>query len=329
LCKPTGEVIVTDCYIGIDVSKTHLDIATDDGQTAFRVNNDEAGQLEALRRLKKLSPTLVVFEATGGFELELVLLLGTSKVPLAVVNPRQVRDFAKAFGILAKTDAIDARVLARFGAMAKPSPQPLPDEQSLALEALLLRRRQLVSMLAAERNRLAAFTVTRRPQGRRAVESIQATIQWLGKQLESIDKAIEDQLKSSPIWREKEDLLRSVPGVGPVTARTLLADLPELGTLDRKRIAALVGVAPFNRDSGTLRGKRRIAGGRASVRSALYMACVASLRCNPVLKALYDRLHANKPVKVALVACMRKLLTILNAMVRSSTPWTPALASSA
>lgn len=320
---------MTDHYIGIDVSKAHLDIATDDGQTAFRVNNDEAGQLQALGRLQELSPTLVVLEATGGFELELVLLLGTNKVPVAVVNPRQVRDFAKAFGILAKTDAIDARVLARFAATTKPAPQPLPDEQSLVLEALLLRRRQLVSMLATERNRLGAFSVTRRPHGRRAVESIQATIQWLQKQLESIDNEIQDQLKNSPLWREKEDLLRSVPGVGPVTARTLLVDLPELGTLDRKRIAALVGVAPFNRDSGGIRGKRRITGGRASVRSALYMACVASLRCNPVVKALYDRLHATKPVKVALVACMRKLLTILNAMVRSSTPWNPALASSA
>ena len=320
---------MTNSYIGVDVSKSHLDIASEDGQTAFRVDNDEAGQLEALSRLKELTPALVVLEATGGFELEIVLLLGTNKVPVAVVNPRQVRDFARAFGILAKTDAIDARVLARFGATAKPEPQPLPDEQSLELETLVLRRRQLVGMLASERNRLAAFTVTRRPGGRRAVESIQASIQWLEKQLESIGTDIENLLRNSPVWREKEDLLRSVPGVGPVTARTLLADLPELGTLDRKRIAALVGVAPFNRDSGTLRGKRRIAGGRASVRSALYMACVASLRCNPVLKALYDRLHASKPVKVALVACMRKLLTILNAMVRNATPWTPALASSA
>jgi transposase len=322
-------VIVTNRYIGIDVSKSHLDVATDDGQTAFRVNNDEAGQLEALRRLQELAPTLVVLEATGGFELEFVILLGTNKVPLAVVNPRQVRNFAKAFGILAKTDAIDARVLARFGATAKPEPQPLPDAQSLELEAFLLRRRQLVSMLAAERNRLAAFTVTRRPGGSKAVESIRASIKWLEQHLESIDEEIQGRLKNSPIWREKEDLLRSVPGVGPVTARTLLADLPELGTLDRKRIAALVGIAPYNHDSGNSRGKRRISGGRASVRSALYMACVASLRCNPVLKALYDRLHATKPVKVALVACMRKLLTILNAMVRTSTRWTPALASSA
>jgi transposase len=322
-------VTVTHCYIGIDVSKDHLDIASDDGQTLFQVRNNEEGQLEALARIQSLSPALVVLEATGAFELEMVLLLGSSQVPAAVVNPRQVRDFAKAFGILAKTDAIDARVLARFGATTQPQPQPVPDEQSLELETLLLRRRQLVLMLATERNRLASFTITRRPGATLAVTSIEKTIEWLRKQLESLDKDISDRLKKSPVWREKEDLLRSVPGVGPVTARTLLADLPELGTLDRKRIAALVGVAPFNKDSGYSSGKRRIAGGRASVRSALYMACVASLRCNPVLKALYDRLHATKPVKVALVACMRKLLTILNAIVRNATPWTPALAQSA
>jgi transposase len=322
-------VTVASCFIGIDVSKSHLDIATEDGQTALRVQNDEAGQLDALSRIQALAPALVVLEATGGFELEIVLLLGSHKLPVAVVNPRQVRDFAKAFGILAKTDAIDARVLAHFGATTQPEPQPVPDEQSLELETLLLRRRQLVSMLATERNRLAAFTVTRRPGAKTAVKSIESSIDWLKKQLDALDDDIHDRLKKSPVWREKEDLLRSVPGVGPVTARTLLADLPELGTLDRKRIAALVGVAPFNHDSGHSRGKRRIAGGRASVRSALYMACVSSLRCNPVLKAFYDRLRATKPAKVALVACMRKLLTILNAMAKTTTPWTPALAQGA
>lgn len=315
---------MTASYIGIDVSKDHLDIATDDGQTLFRVKNTEEGQLEALARIQALGPTLVVLEATGGFELETVLLLGSNKVPVAVVNPRQVRDFAKALGILAKTDAIDARVLANFGAATKPQAQPVPDEQSLELETLLLRRRQLVSMLATERNRLASFTLTRRPGAATAVKSLERSIEWLRKQLDGLDKDIGDRLKKSPVWREKEDLLRSVPGVGPVTARTLLADLPELGTMDRKRIAALVGVAPFNRDSGYASGKRRIAGGRASVRAALYMACVASLRCNPLLKAFYDRLRANKPVKVALIACMRKLLTILNAMAKTSTPWNPA-----
>ena len=208
-------------------------------------------------------------------------------------------------------------------------PQPVPDEQSLELETLLLRRRQLVSMLATERNRKAAFTVTRRPGAKAALKSIEDSIVWLTDQLTALDRDIHDRLKKSPVWREKEDLLRSVPGVGPVTARTLLADLPELGALDRKRIAALVGVAPFNHDSGYTKGKRRIAGGRASVRSVLYMACVSSLRCNPTIKAFYDRLRATKPAKVALVACMRKLLTILNAMAKTATPRTPALAQSA
>jgi transposase len=316
---------MTDRYVGIDVSKDHLDVATDDGKTSFRAPNDEAGQLEVLTRLKEVKPTLVVLEATGGFEFEIVLLLGSAKTPVAVVNPRQVRDFAKALGILAKTDAIDAHVLARFGAMTKPAAQPAPDEQALELETLLLRRRQLVTMLSAERNRLAAFTVTRRPAAAAAVKSIEDTIAWLVKQLAMLDKDIHKRLETSTLWREQEDLLRSVPGVGPVTARTLLADLPELGTLDRKKIAALAGIAPFNRDSGHATGKRRITGGRASVRSALYMACVASLRCNPVIKAFYDRIRAKKPVKVALTACMRKLLTILNAMAKTRTPWSPAL----
>lgn len=316
---------MTKIYVGIDVSKDFLDVATDDGQLSFRVSNSEEGQLELVKRLREITPALVVLEATGGFELEVVLLLGSTKAPVAVVNPRQVRDFAKALGILAKTDAIDARVLARFAAMTKPEAQPLPDEQSLELEALLLRRRQLVSMLATERNRLGTFSITRRPGAGAAVKSLQTNIEWLEKQLTELDKTIHGSLRESPVWREKEDLYRSVPGVGPVTARTLLADLPELGTLNRRRIAALVGVAPFNHDSGKTSAKRRIAGGRASVRSALYMACVASLRCNPIIKGFYDRLRETKPVKVALTACMRKLLTILNAMARKQSRWTPAL----
>lgn len=312
-------------YIGIDVSKAFLDVSTEDGSTAFRVGNDEAGQADLLSRVTSLNPKLIVLEATGGFETEVVLTLGAAGAPVAVVNPRQVRDFAKAMGILAKTDTIDARVLAQFGAAAKPEPQPVPSEQSLELEALLLRRRQLVSMLATERNRLATFTITRRPAGSLAVKSIKDSIEWLEKQLASLDETIDDRLQKSPIWRAKDNLLQSVPGIGPVTSRTLLADLPELGTLSRKAIAALVGVAPFNHDSGNSVGKRRIRGGRASVRSALYMACVASLRCNPVIKAFYDRLVKTKPVKVALTACMRKMLTILNAMARSQANWTPAL----
>lgn len=312
-------------YIGIDVSKDHLDVSTEDGNTVFRVANNDVGQTDLQNRLNTLKPTLVVLEATGGFELDVVLMLGSSKIPVAVVNPRQVRHFAKALGIMAKTDDIDARVLARFGAATKPAPQPVPDDETLELEALLLRRRQLVAMLATERNRLATFSVTRKIGAEVAVKSIKSTIDWLVKQLESLDKTTHDHLKKSPLWREKEDLLRSVPGVGPVTARTLLADLPELGTLDRKRIAALAGLAPFNHDSGYHSGRRHIAGGRASVRSALYMACVAALRCNPVMKAFYDRLRATKPVKVALVACMRKMLTILNSIAKKQTSWAPVL----
>lgn len=316
---------MTEHYVGIDVSKDHLDVATDDGKTTFRVTNDEVGQQQLLTRLLELKPALVVLEATGGYELEVVLQLGSGKAPVAVVNARQVRDFARALGILAKTDGIDALVLARFGAMTKPKAQPVPDEQTLELESMLLRRRQLVSMLATERNRLATFTITRRRGATTAVSSIQASIEWLQKQLASLDNEIRKRLEASPLWREQEDLLRSVPGVGPVTARTLVVELPELGQLDRKRIAALVGVAPFNHDSGHSTGKRRIAGGRATVRSALYMACVASLRCNPVLKAFYSRLRTTKPAKVALVACMRKLLTILNSMAKTRTPWAPTL----
>ena len=311
-------------YIGIDVSKDFLDVALEE-ETVFRVTNNEEGQLELLKRVKKVTTPLVVLEATGGFELDVVLLLGSGKVPVAVVNPRQVRAFANALGVSAKTDKLDARVLARFGAATSVEAQPLPDEQSLELEALLLRRRQLVSMIATEKNRLSTFTITRRPGGSAAVKSLQETIDYLQKQLASLDETIQDRLQENKVWREKEDLLRSVPGVGKVLARTLIIDLPELGMLDRRRIAALVGIAPFNRDSGHSVGKRRIGGGRASVRSALYMACVASLKCNPIIKTVYAKLRATKPAKVALVACMRKLLVILNAMVKSNSRWSPAL----
>jgi len=320
---------VAQPYVGIDVSKNQLDIATDDGSTLFDVRNDEAGQQDALSRIVALNPALVVLEATGGFEIELVLLLGSAKIPTVIVNPRQVRDFARGLNILAKTDAIDARVLARFGATTKPEAQPVPDEQAMELEILLLRRRQLIAMLVMEKNRLASFSITRRPAAKLAVDSIQESIETINEQLAALEKKINNRIQNSPMWREREDLLRSVPGVGPVTARTLIGDLPELGTLDRKRIAALVGVAPFNHDSGQSKGKRRIAGGRATVRSALYMACVAALKTNPVISALFYRLQATKPSKVALTACMRKLLTILNAMVRSHTPWSPALPESA
>ena len=314
-------------YVGIDVSKEYLDVATDDGALVERFSNDEKGHGELVNRMLELRPTLVVLEATGNYQLELSISLATARVPLAVVNPRQVRDFAKALGILAKTDRIDARAIARFGEATKPQAQPLPDDETLELEALMTRRRQLIGMIASEKNRLQSLFGP--AKNSLAEKSIRDTLSHLIKQLSKLDKDLRKRIEKAPLWKAKDDLLKSVPGVGKVTALTLSIDLPELGTLDRKQIAALAGLAPLNRDSGKLLGKRRIWGGRASVRTALYMACVASLRCNPVIQALYARLtqQARKPVKVALVACMRKLLTILNAMVRKQRPWSPALPS--
>ena len=308
-------------YVGVDVSKETLDVASEDGAFQARFSNDEQGHGELTRRLGELSPALVVLEATGNYQLELTVVLAAAKIPLAVVNPRQVRDFAKGLGILAKTDVIDARVIARFGALTKPEAQALADDETLQLEALMTRRRQLVSMIASEKNRLQAlFGPAKKSE---AEKSIRDTLSHLIKQLSQLDKGLRKRIERSPIWKEKDDLLRSAPGVGKVTSLTLAIDLPELGSLDRKQIASLAGLAPLNRDSGAHRGKRRIWGGRASVRTVLYMACVASLRCNPVIQRLYDRLtrELGKPVKVALVACMRKLLTILNAMVRDRRPW--------
>jgi transposase len=313
-------------YVGIDVSKEHLDVASEDGALEARFANDEQGHGQIVARMRELSPTLVVMEATGNFQVDLSVVLASAQVPMAVVNPRQVRDFAKALGILAKTDAIDARTIARFGATVKPQAQPLPDEQALELEALMTRRRQLVGMIASEKNRLQALFGPAKTSW--AEKSIRDTLSHLIKQLSQLDKGLRKRIERSPVWKAKDDLLKSVPGIGKVTSLTLAIDLPELGTLDRKQIASLAGLAPINRDSGKSIGKRRIWGGRATVRTALYMACVASLRCNPVIQALYARLTkvARKPPKVALVACMRKLLTILNAMVRAQRPWDPALA---
>lgn len=316
-------------YIGIDVSKEHVDVASEDGAFESRFTNDDEGHGQLAARLREMSPKLVVMEATGNFQLELSLAVLGAKVPVAVVNPRQVRDFAKALGILAKTDAIDARTIARFGATVKPDAQPLPDAQTLELEALMTRRRQLVAMLASEKNRRQALFGPAKKSW--AEKSINDTISHLQKQLNQLDKDLKKRLKNSEVWKEKHDLLKSVPGVGDVTSFTLVIDLPELGSLNRKQIAALAGLAPINRDSGQFIGKRRIWGGRACVRTALYMACVASLRCNPVIQAVYDRLknQARKPTKVALVACMRKLLTILNAMVRDRREWTTPPAAAA
>jgi transposase len=308
-------------YVGIDVSKEHVDVASEDGALKGRFANDEEGHGLLAARLRELSPKLVVMEATGNFQLELSLALIGAKLPVAVVNPRQVRDFAKALGILAKTDAIDAGTIARFGATVKPNAEPLPDAQSLELEALMTRRRQLVGMLASEKNRRQALFGPAKKSW--AEKSINDTISHLQKQLNQLDKDMRKRLEKSEVWKAKHDLLKSVPGIGDVTSFTLVIDLPELGSLNRKQIAALAGLAPINRDSGQFTGKRRIWGGRACVRTALYMACVASLRCNPIIKAVFDRLknQAHKPTKVALVACMRKLLTILNAMVRDRRAW--------
>ena len=304
-------------FVGIDVSKMRLDLAVRPTDEVWTSSNDDVGVATLVRRLVALAPQLVVLEATGGLEGHLVAQLATSNLPVAVVNPRQVRDFAKATGKLAKTDAIDASVLAHFAQAVGPTPRPLPSEEAEVLKAILVRRRQLSEMLVAERNRMS----TSAPSVRRG---IQAHVIWLKAQIKSTDGDLDGRLRESAVWREKDNLLQSVPGIGPVVSLTLIALLPELGTLNRKQVAALVGVAPLNRDSGTLRGKRSIWGGRATVRAALYMGALVASRHNPILKAFYARLlAAGKLKKVALVACMRKLLTILNAMLRHRCVWKP------
>lgn len=281
----------------------------------WSVDNDELGQGRLAERLAALGDALIVLEATGGLEIAVVSRLAEQGLLPVVVNPRQVRDFAKATGRLAKTDRLDAQVLAQFARAVQPPRRALKDDQTRQLEALLTRRRQLVEMLTAEQHRLQRAPTAIQPD-------IKAHLQWLQKRLDDTDGQLKTLIKESPLWRAKDNLLQSVPGVGPVTALTLLAQLPELGQLNRRQIAALVGVAPFNRDSGTRRGQRSIWGGRASVRAVLYMAALAALRCNPVISAFYQRLcAAGKPHKVALTACMRKLLTILNTLARFNTPW--------
>jgi transposase len=307
-------------YVGIDVAKATLDVAvhpTADRWTAAHTEREVAG---LVTRLTALHPALVVLEATGGLEGPLAGALATAGLPVVVVNPRHVRDFAKATGTLAKTDALDAAVLAHFAAAVRPTPRPLPDAATQTLAALVTRRRQLVEMLTAERNRLGSAPRTLRAE-------IQAHITWLQRRLGRLDDDLNQAIRTSPVWRVQDDLLQSVPGVGPVLSATLLASLPELGRLDRKAIAALVGVAPLNRDSGTLRGRRMVWGGRAAVRAVLYMGTLVAVRHNPVLRAFYQRLRAvGKLPKVALTACMRKLLTILNAMLKHQRPWNPSYA---
>ena len=304
-------------YVGLDVSKHAIDVGLYPSGEAWRVGTTEADLAALVAQLAARTPTLIVLEATGGYEAALVAALVTAGVPVAVVNPRQVRDFARATGHLAKTDALDAQVLALFAARIQPTPRPVPDAALQDLTALVARRRQVVEMLGAERNRWAVA----RPAVRRAVRD---HIRWLERQLATLDTDLTTQIRASPIWRAHEDLLRSVPGVGPQTARLLLASLPELGRLTRHQIAALVGVAPLNRDSGHRRGRRTTWGGRAPVRAGLYMAALVAVRHNSVLRAFYQRLvAAGKPKKLALVATMRKLLTILNAMVHHQQAWAP------
>lgn len=305
-------------FVGIDVSKAQLDVGMRP-EGRFSVVNNEHGLAQLIEQLHTVTPTLVVLEATGGIELPLTSALALAGLPVVVVNPRQVRDFAKATGQLAKTDAIDAQVLARFAEAIRPEPRPLPDEQTQALAALVTRRQQLIEMLTAEKNRLASARSAIR-------KNLRAHIAWLERALQQADTDLAEAIRQSPVWREKDELLRSVPGIGPVLTTTLLANLPELGTLTHKQIAALVGVAPLNRDSGTLRGRRTVWGGRARVRTVLYMAAIVATRFNPVIRVFYRRLcAAGKAKKVALVACMRKLLTIVNAILKHRTPWNPTL----
>jgi transposase len=306
-------------FVGIDVSKDHLDVHIHPTAAAFRVPHDDAGFGTLIERLRTVAPTVVVLEATGGYEITVAATLTSAGLPVAVVNPRQIRDFARATGQLAKTDTLDARVIALFAAAVRPAARPMPDDQAQALGELIARRRQLVDMLGAEHNRRRLL------RDRRLQRHLQAHIDWLEEALRRLDHDLTTLIRSSPVWREADDLLRSVPGIGPVTASTLIADLPELGRLDRRRIAALVGLAPFARDSSVFRGRRMISGGRAHIRRVLYMATLTAIKHNPAIRGFYLRLvAAGRPGKVALTAAMRKLLTVLNAMLRDRRPWHPA-----
>lgn len=302
-------------YVGIDVSKEHLDVVLRPTGEYLRANNDERGIESLAARLKEVGPALVVVEATGGMEQPVGAALAVDGLPVAVVNPRQVRDFAKAVGRLAKTDRIDATVLAHFAEAVRPEPRPLADEDARELSALVLRRRQILDMITAKGNRARTAP---KPVRKR----IETHLRWLRKELKRANEDLERAIRERPLWREKDDLLRSVPGVGPTFSATLLAELPELEHLDRRRLAALVGVAPLNRDSGTLRGIRTVWGGRSAIRKTLYMATLAATRSNPAVKSFYERLvAAGKPKKVALTACMRKLLAIVGAVLRNRNPW--------
>lgn len=308
-------------FVGIDVSKAHLDVALGPAGSTSRHPNDEAGIAAVLAAMAASPPALIVLEATGTLEVPLVAALAAAGLAVAVVNPLQARRFAQAVGRTAKTDALDARALALFAERVRPEPRPVPDAAARDLADLLGRRRQLIAMRTAEKNRLGTAAAA-------AVRAdLEAHIAYLTRQADEMDRRLAEAVRSSPAWRDRDELLRGVPGIGPVASRTLLAELPELGSLGRRKVAALAGLAPMNRDSGTLRGKRAIVGGRAAVRTALYMAALSAVRHNPALKAFYERLvAAGKSKKVALTAAARKLLTIADAILRTRRPWDPAFA---
>jgi len=302
-------------YIGVDVAKDSMEVALHESQERWSYTNDETGIGKLTTRMKKLKPSLIVMEATGGYEVAVAAELHSLGFPVAVVNPRHIRDFARSVGILAKTDALDAKVIARYAATVRPTPRSLPAEETRRLGVIMMRRRQIVVMRTAEKNRLH--------QADQAVkERIKAHITWLELELDDINKELKQMIEANHEWKEKNDIIQSVPGVGQNLAMTILSDFPELGQLNRKQAAALSGVAPFNRDSGIMRGKRSIWGGRGVVRTAVYMCIVSAIRFNPQIKAFYQRLvKAGKMPKVAMVACMRKLLCILNVMLKNHTVW--------
>lgn len=308
--------------VGIDISKAHLDVCIYPAIDRFRVVYDDGGIRQLIEKLEPMrGDATLVLEATGGLEIAIVAALGSTGFHVCVVNPRQVRDFARAMGRLAKTDQIDAEILALFGDRVRPEQRPLPDAALRTLDAQVARRRQLVDMLTAESNRLGQVAD---PDVRK---QIQRHIKWLQREVKSVDTDLSDTIRRSPLWRAKDDLMQSVPGVGRVTSLTLLADFPQLGTLHRKQAAALGGLAPFNVDSGTFTGRRRVWGGRADVRSVLYMAALSAIRWNPAIREFYQRLlRTGKAKKVALVACARKLLVILNAILRDQRPWNASVA---
>ncbi len=305
-------------FIGIDIAKDTIDISVLPSGESWTVGTTPAELLETVDRLSALKPTNIVMEATGGYETRLAASLATAGLPVAVINPRQVRDFARALGILAKTDAIDAHVLALYSEKVQPECRPLPTDDEHALKELITRRHQLVDMRTAESNRRQQII------SKQVAESITTLIESINHEIDVIDREIDNRIKASPVWHAKDKLLQSVPGIGKTTASMLIAALPELGHLNRRQIASLAGLAPMNRDSGTFRGRRMITGGRAFVRTGLYMPILSAIRFNPKIKTFYDRLiDAGKLEKVALTACMRKLLTMLNSIIRENEPWHP------